>query len=87
MKGGALKNAVNFILYTSKYKKTINWIYLVSPQIYSELKVYNLSTHKVIIIHKSPSKSLADRKKILKIEEVIEPNIVFTLFGPAYVNY
>lgn len=41
----------------------------------------------IIYSNCSPSRSLNERKKIKLLAEKINPDLVFTLFGPSYVNF
>lgn len=87
-KGGAIQTASNFIkeILRINDKKT-TWFFVISSQIYNELKSFNLSTEDMIIIETSPAKNKEMRKILLEIENKITPDLVYTMSGPAYVKF
>ena len=51
------------------------------------LKGYTINSANIFVIMKSPSKSIYSRYQILQIANNINPDLVFTMAGPAYVNF
>ncbi|MDQ9094040.1 glycosyltransferase [Pseudoalteromonas haloplanktis] len=87
VKGGAIQAAVNFILSTIKNESEVKWFYILSKEVECELEQLNVYIINFIVINKSPSKDKGERNKITQYEEIVAPNVVFTLFGPAYVKF
>ena len=86
--GGGIQNAYNFILNASNDSE-VDWMFLVSPQVYDQLLLLklNVRNHRIIKITNSPSKSKKDRKLILQYENQFDPDLVYTMGGPAYVKF
>ncbi len=89
IKGGTLQNAANFIITNiqSKNQKYLEYFYLVSPEVNELIKSYKIDPDKLFIILNSPSKSIYSRFQIKRIASQIKPDLVFTMAGPAYVNF
>ncbi|ARJ43132.1 hypothetical protein B1H58_14570 [Pantoea alhagi] len=85
--GGAIQNAVNFI------NEIINndgfgfdWYFFLSPEVAVQVKVL-IPDEKFFISNKSPAQSFVWRKKIYDKANEIEPDLIYTSAGPAYVNF
>ncbi len=89
MKGGALQAAVSFIHEATAQRGDIAWYFALSPAVLNELEPNNstLKTERITVLDPSPAKSSLSRKKLNKVEEVINPDAIFTFFGPAYVKF
>lgn len=86
--GGAVQTAVNFIRQNFLLpNEQISWHYAVSAKISDELAAFNLFLPNSLIMPVSPARSLTARKKLLAFEKEINPDIVFTMSGPAYVKF
>lgn len=86
--GGALQVAVSFINYTHQKPSKINWIYMVSSEIYDQFKnpdIINL--FKIPISPASPVKGWKSRKKLLAIEKEISPDLVYSIGAPSYIRF
>lgn len=86
--GGALQVAVSFINYTHKNPSKINWIYVVSSEIHNQFKNQEkINLLKIPISPSSPVKGYRSRKKLLAIEKVISPDLVYSIGAPSYVRF
>ncbi|MFA0337324.1 glycosyltransferase [Vibrio breoganii] len=83
--GGAIQNSVNFIKYTLIGDDKEQWFFLLSEQVYVEVK--DCLPKGKFKVFKSPSKSFTARKKIKEFVSSISPDIVYTSAGPAYVKF
>lgn len=84
--GGALQNGLSFIkmaMHDNRHEWYIAVSYELSKQVPSEWEDKFAFFKRL-----SPLKNIIDynnlRKKMLKIESTIKPDIVFSMFGPAY---
>lgn len=87
--GGALQAAVNFI-EQALFDDTVDWHFAVSKQVMEQLSAATkipLKQQSFSIFNKSPSKNLLSRKNLVLLEKQLNPQAVFTLFGPAYVKF
>ena len=83
--GGAVQNAANFIKYAIEDER-IDYFFLVSRQVYEVLIRWGIDCEKIFIVE-SPSRSMASRRKIKKIEKKLSPDLVYSMAGPTYVNF
>lgn len=86
-KGGALQVAVSFIRETISQPASVRWKYAVSPKLAVQLERLGLPSDSTKIVSPSPARSLPSRRKLLSIAHAINPDVVLTLFGPAYVSF
>jgi glycosyltransferase involved in cell wall biosynthesis len=86
IKGGAIQTASNFIREAVK-DTSVNWIFLVSPIIKEELKKLGIESANLIEIKHSPAKNINARKIIKKLENELKPDLVYTMSGPAYIDF
>lgn len=87
--GGALQAATNFIEKAISDSE-VDWHFAISRQVETQLNEFTDITlwhRKFSIFDKTPAKNISFRKKLSSLEQAIKPNGVFTLFGPAYVNF
>jgi len=85
--GGGIQIGLSFIQESLRIT-SVDWIYLVSPGIYSNLEPGLQSNYRVILIENSPAKLLkgyASRKKIYSICKKIKPSIVYSIGFPSYI--
>lgn len=87
IKGGAIQVSVWFI--SCCIEKKHDCFYVVSKEVFLELEsLYSqLPLERFVVFDESPSKSESHRKKLLLIEQQVKPKLVFTIFGPSYVNF
>jgi hypothetical protein len=83
--GGAIQNAVNFILELINRGESEQWYFLLSEKVYLQLHDnLNLINYSV---YQSPAKSILARLKIKNDVFRLNPSVVYTSAGPAYVNF
>lgn len=90
VKGGALQAAVSFIRTAAQQSDNdIQWHYVLSHTLAEELKQFDRLPNQdlVSVIGTSPARNKHSRRILKALEEKIKPDVVFTLFGPAYVNF
>ncbi len=87
VKGGTSTNAANFILASAKQKSHIDFYYAVSLQVYRLISIHNIDESRITLFDSSPSKSTRARNKLKRLEIQIDPDLTFTLAGPAYVRF
>lgn len=88
-KGGALQASINFI-EQALTDSEIDWHFAISTHVLDQLNNaidISYSRDQFTVFEKSPAKNLAFRKKLKTLEQSINPDVVFTLFGPAYVQF
>ncbi|ELR70977.1 Glycosyltransferase [Fulvivirga imtechensis AK7] len=86
--GGALQVATNLIQYTLNNTEH-DYYYIISKEI-NELKPFRLESSRTLITDKSPAKifnSWNSRMRILKFEEKIKPDLVYSVGAPSYINF
>ncbi len=88
-KGGALQAAVSFIMEAMRDRCGIEWHFVVSPEVLDELIYYGVGKDEstVTVFEASPARCTKARRKLKELVESIAPNVVFTIFGPAYVKF
>jgi len=83
--GGAVQNASNFIKYASLNNDHI-FFFIVSPAVNVVLEKWAISLANLHVVD-SPTRSKLARKVILAFEQDFNPDIVYTMAGPTYVNF
>ncbi len=86
VKGGAIQVAASFIneAQLDQESSGIQWCFAVSSQVAGEIDLPQANTK---VFEESPAKSKAARSRLREIEQDIEADLVFTIFGPAYVKF
>lgn len=88
IKGGTVQNAANFIISNlNNNSERFEYFYLVSSAVNDLLIANNTLPSNLFVILKSPSKSIFARYQISHIVNKINPDLVFTMAGPSYVNF
>jgi len=87
--GGALQVAVAFIKQSLCDENDIVWYYALSKEVFSELSSDDQSMllQNLTVLDVSPAKSRSSRVLLKDIEADCRADVVFTLFGPAYVKF
>ncbi len=86
--GGGVKNSAIFIRQALEFGD-FPWHFAISQQVSSLLQRWgiNLDLDSFSVFKTSPARSFASRKAILSLVKSLEPAIVYTMAGPAYVNF
>lgn len=89
VKGGALQAAVSFIETAMRKADDIQWHYMISASVCNELREAGrlLERRHVSVIEESPARSTRSRQAIRTLARELQPDLVFTFFGPAYVEF
>jgi glycosyltransferase involved in cell wall biosynthesis len=89
MEGGGLQVAAAFIVHALQDPDAADWEYMISATAAEELAGFGIDTQTpdFHIFTKSPARHADERNRVLKIEARMQPDLVFTLFGPAYVKF
>lgn len=87
--GGGMKNSALFIIETLKNKEgSIKWVYAVSKGVAEILTSKNiLLDNSFSVFNTSPSKCKTTRKELLQLSKTSKANLVYTMAGPAYVEF
>lgn len=89
IKGGALQVALSVFEDAIKDRE-IQWYFAVTHTLFPkivQLLDSPLAEKRLILLDRSPARSLAMRKKLLQRVNELQLDAVFTLFGPAYVKF
>jgi glycosyltransferase involved in cell wall biosynthesis len=89
MQGGGLQVAAAFIVHAVKDPAAEHWQFLISQGVARELTGFGIDPHGPAfhIFERSPARNKNERQRVLAIETAFRPDLVFTLFGPAYVRF
>ncbi len=89
LKGGALQASSSFVSQTPSTRGKVEWYFALSKALDTELTPFRdcLRTSGVEVFHESPARSRTARKKLTALEQELQPDVVFTFFGPAYVRF
>jgi glycosyltransferase involved in cell wall biosynthesis len=89
MQGGGLQVATAFIEHALKDPDAAEWEYMISKTAARELAGFgiNVTEPRFHIFDKSPARHADERARVRSIEARMQPELVFTLFGPAYVKF
>ena len=87
IKGGTVQNSANFIISTISDNSDNEYYYLVSSAVYKIIQEYNIHNNRLFVYNVSPSRSIITRFKIKHHVNKINPDMIFTMAGPAYVNF
>ncbi|ALB63276.1 glycosyl transferase, group 1 [Cronobacter condimenti 1330] len=85
--GGGVQNSVNFIKEVINNKGYgLEWFYILSPQVYEQLKELIVQDSFYVSYH-SPASSFLARMKIKALVKSLRPKLVYTSAGPAYIRF
>ncbi len=85
--GGAVQNAVNFInIAESLYTELYCIFYILSVPVYEQVKGF-LKEDSFMLVETSPARSKKSRKEIKEYVNRINPSLIYTSAGPAYVDF
>ena len=86
--GGALQASVSFIREAIR-DADYDWYYILSHEARRNLRDFQSEPdeHRVLIVDASPARSAKTRKCIASFVDQVEPQAIFTFFGPAYQRF
>ena len=89
MQGGGLQVAAAFIVHALQDPVAGSWQFLVSKGAARELRGFDIDPDgpRFHVFEDSPARNAEERRRVLDIEASMQPDLVFTLFGPAYVRF
>ena len=87
--GGSIQVTVSFVREILRSTRGHDWVLALSKNVYEELEAFDpdWSTVQIFVIDPSPSKNPFSRKRLKALERKVQPDVVFTIFGPSYVNF
>ncbi len=87
-KGGALQTASAFILQALRDPAEFEWRMVLSGQVAREVRHFGVELPAGSIeLAESPARRPDQRRQLAQIEREIQPDLVFTFGGPAYVPF
>ncbi len=89
MQGGGLQVAAAFISHAVKDDVAAGWQFMISRGVANEIAGFGIDPEGegFHVFDESPARHAAARSRALGIEAAMQPDLVFTLFGPAYVRF
>ncbi len=88
VKGGGVQVATSFVVEAEKAAAPdITWHYALSEQIVAELKVLGVTPQHLHVFSTSPARSKQARQQVSELEERLAPDVVFSVFGPAFLKF
>jgi glycosyltransferase involved in cell wall biosynthesis len=88
--GGGVQVATAFISWALRDPQGCNFVFAVSPQVMQNLEVSRHLDKRFHLITPSPPKLWSgrhSRHQLRALEANFQPDLVFTVFGPAYVRF
>jgi len=88
VKGGGVQVATSFIVEAEKAAASdIRWHYVISKEVAAELDKFGLQPERTHVLDASPARSKPHRQQVLELEHKIQPDVVFSVFGPAFLKF
>lgn len=87
--GGAVQVAFSYIIQSFNCLR-FDYYYILSNVLFEQLKsndVLDNLSEKFIIVDNSPAKSRRVKKEIIDFVCLIDPKVVFTVFGPNFIKF
>jgi len=88
--GGGVQVAATFVSHALRDPNSVEFLFAVSPQVKNNLNTDDQQDARLVEISPSPARLRKGRKsrtKLIGLEEQFKPDVVFTVFGPAYVKF
>lgn len=87
--GGGLQAAAAFIVNAAQQSSDLTWSYALSGPLARELRGLGVDTRQpgMSVLRSTPARSRAARRDIAALVTRVDPEAVFTFFGPAYVRF
>jgi glycosyltransferase involved in cell wall biosynthesis len=88
VKGGALQVASALIAEILADPQGIDWRFALSPQVAADVKqLTGTLPAETVEFRNSPAKDRSLRRELAGLANLIEPDAVFSVFGPAFVRF
>lgn len=89
MVGGGIQAAVSFIRYVLEHETGLRWHFALSRPVDEQLAHFGISREAIDadVLATAPAHDRRARRTLLQIEEKVQPDLVFTFFGPAYARF
>lgn len=88
IKGGALQNVFNFLKHVLVHPAGFEWSLAISPAVQEQLCKAGIKLpERTEVFPVSPARSLSARQQLAGLERALQPDLVFTFNGPAYVKF
>jgi glycosyltransferase involved in cell wall biosynthesis len=89
VQGGGLQVATALIDHALNDPVARQWEYMISGPLARELIGFGIDVReeRFHVFDISPARNSGQRQRVLDIELRMEPDLIFTLFGPAYVRF
>ena len=87
VKGGGIQVAASFIAESCRDDMGIAWHYAISPQVAEELASLGVDPSAVTLFTASPTRDKVQRQQLYALEKRLQPDVVFSVFGPAYTKF
>uniref|UniRef100_A6VTG0 Glycosyl transferase group 1 n=1 Tax=Marinomonas sp. (strain MWYL1) TaxID=400668 RepID=A6VTG0_MARMS len=84
--GGGAKNAAIFIKFAIENKDFL-WEFAVSTKVKAILEMWKVDCSKMYLFESSPAKNRGSRRRLRELSEFLDVDLVYTMAGPAYVNF
>jgi len=87
--GGGIQLGVSFIEYATR-NSNIEWQFLISEEIFSNLEMELKNDPRIIVVKKSPAKIFQGYKSRIQIKCMIKkfiPDIIYSLGFPSYIVF
>ena len=85
--GGGLQVGVSFISHAMSDPSGIDWRFAISEYMAEELYACEIDLPKDTLQIESPTRSRQARKQLAAFSNLIQADVVYTVFGPAYVRF
>jgi len=89
VKGGALQAAASFVRAAILNSGGVAWWFALSPALREQVEGLGviLPERRLRVISPTPARSKQARRELFGMEREVQPQVVFTFFGPAYVRF
>jgi len=87
--GGALQAATSLVLHALDDPDTQRWVFAISSAVDDELTKFDVATDRAPfhVFKETPARHLSAQRQLRTLERQMRADLVFTLFGPAYVRF
>jgi glycosyltransferase involved in cell wall biosynthesis len=86
--GGALQLATSLVLEALRDPLDVDWRFAMSQGVYDQVRRFHPNpVPHAVIFEETPAKSRSARRQLKALEHAVQPDCVFTPYGPAYVQF